>query len=725
MFFNRFTCIKQINENDCGVACIAMILKRYKVRYNFLSLKEKCNLSNNGMKVKDIVNVFKQYNFTVNIFKANKDEDIFKMKKFPYISNIVIDNKYFHFIVIHKVTSKYIVYSDPVIGVQKIDFNVFFKDWTGIIIYAVPNKILEKEKIKIEKKNLNFKILGEMISKIILSNKKILCIAFLLSVIITFINIFCAIYIKYIFNYIIPDNLKTYLNIFSISLIILLVSSNILSGLREQLVLYFSKKVDISIVLFYFKKIISLPMSFFNSKTTGDIISRLEDSYKIRIAISNITISIIVDFFMIIIGGIALIIQSEKMFFLTLIPVIMYIISIVIFKRFVDKVNIKTMRAQSILIEYMNESISNIETIKIFNQQIKTQNKIEEKFINYIENTFNVGYISNIQTTINKLIKSIFMIIILWYGTYEVLNGDISSGSLLAFNSLLAYFLTPILNIVRLQNSIQSANIALYRLAEITNLNDDKLIKVDKLINLNENIDFRDVSFSYNNNILVLNSISFSIKGGEKIALVGESGSGKTTLVKILLKLYDLESGSIQISGHNINDLSPSLIRNKILYISQDVYLFYGSIIDNLTLGDNIELEKVMFICKKIGIDDFVNKLPYKYQTIIEESGSNLSGGQKQRLAIARAILRNPDILILDEITSNLDAVSEKIIIDFINEFLKDKTIFIISHRFSTIKNCTKILVLKNGKLIESGEHKRLIQLNGYYSELLKAQENK
>lgn len=716
MFFNKFICIKQNNSNDCGCACIATILKKYNINVDFIELKKICELDNNGIKVKNIIKAFDYFNFITKVFRAVNDNDIFLINKFPFITNIIIDDKFSHFIVVYKITKKYIIFSDPLIGIRRINIDEFLKIWTGLVILPFPNKELNGFNIK-NKKNLNLKLFFQVIK---FNDRNIINIS-IMSVIITFFNIISAFYMKFIFNNILPNDLKNSLNIFSIGLIILVISSTLLSALREQLMLYLSRNMDISIILNYYKKIILLPVSFFHHKSTGDILSRLDDGYKIRSAFSNIIITIIVDGFMIVIGGIALASQSEKMFLLTLIPVIIYIASILIFKKIIDTANRETMQSQAELMAYMNQSINSIETIKSFNLEQETHYQIEKRFNKFIKHIFHIGFINNIKSSINKLIKLIFGIIILWYGTYEVLNGNINAGTLLAFNSLLVYFLNPIENIVRLQNSIQSAKVALDRLEEIISSSNKNTKEKDKIdnINLNTSIEYINVKFGYNNSNLIINSLNLKINSNDKIALVGETGSGKTTLAKLLLKFYDIQSGEIKIGNYNIKDISTNLLRNKIAYVSQEIYLFYGSILDNIRLNNyNIKCNDIIDICKKIGLDEFINNLPYRYETIIEEGGINLSGGQKQKIAIARALLRRPDILILDEITSNLDSISEELVNKTIDEFSKNKTVFIIAHRLSTIKTCNKIIVLNKGKIIEIGTHQELIKKKGYYFNL-------
>ena len=299
-------------------------------------------------------------------------------------------------------------------------------------------------------------------------------------------------------------------------------------------------------------------------------------------------------------------------------------------------------------------------------------------------------------------------------------------GSLITFNTLLIYFLDPIKNLVDLQPQMQTAVVAADRLGEILDLEAEK--KEDEYKKLSPNslkgdIEIKNLDFRYGTRKLVLEKINISIKKGERIAFVGESGSGKTTLAKLLLKLYLAEKGEILIDGNNIKDIQIESLRDKIAYIPQETFLFSGSIYDNLTLGLNeTNLEEVIESAKKAQAHDFINELPLRYNTRLEENGANLSGGQRQRLAIARAMLKNPDILILDEATSNLDAITERALDNTINEYARDMTTIFIAHRLSTIKNCDRIYVFEKGKIIESGSHLELIKLGGRYAHLTRQQ---
>lgn len=315
---------------------------------------------------------------------------------------------------------------------------------------------------------------------------------------------------------------------------------------------------------------------------------------------------------------------------------------------------------------------------------------------------------------------------ILRVGSYNVIQGKMSVGQLLTFNALLAYFLDPIKNLINLQPMMQTAIVASDRLGEILDLelekSDDEAQKINPA-NLNGDIEFKNVDFRYGTRQFVLKNLNFTIASGEKIALVGESGSGKTTLVKLIMNFYPWENGDILINGCNIRDINLERLRERIAYISQDIFLFSGTIKENLCLGDqDLTLDEIVAAAKIAKAHDFINDMPLRYNTMLEENGTNLSGGQKQRLAITRAILKKPDILIMDEATSNLDSITEKAIERTINDFSKGITTIIIAHRLSTIMRCDKIYVMDKGEFVESGSHQELIQKKGRYYDLWKEQ---
>lgn len=277
-----------------------------------------------------------------------------------------------------------------------------------------------------------------------------------------------------------------------------------------------------------------------------------------------------------------------------------------------------------------------------------------------------------------------------------------------------------------MQPEIQSAMVAADRLGEILDLEAEKLVDEDKKINpktLLGDIEFKKVDFRYGTRKLVLKDINMKIKPGEKVALVGESGSGKTTIAKLLMNFYDVTKGEVLVNSYNIKDINKDALRDRISYISQDSFFFSGTIKENLEFANpEVSYEDIIEACKKAQIHDYINSTQTRYDTLLEEKGANLSGGQRQRLAMARALLKKPEILIMDEATSNLDTITEKAIENTIEECTKNVTTIIIAHRLSTIMRCDRIYVMDKGEIIEEGTHEELIKLKGYYYRLWTSQ---
>ena len=718
MIFKKYNCIKQKEMKDCGCACLATICKHYKSTIPIYKIREITKTDKMGTSAMGLMSAGEELGFSCKGFKATNTEQIYEDIPLPAIAHVIMDKKYEHYIVIHKITKKYILVADPGKGIIKYSPQDFFAIWTGVII-----TFTKKAEFKSMKKEDG---LIKKFWELVKPQRGLLVNIFLSSILITVLGIIGSFYFKFLLNTVIPNDLKSTLNMFSIGLIILTIFSILMSAFRRQLLIHFSQKLDIPLMLGYYDHIINLPMNFFQTRTVGEVISRLDDAYKIRAAISGATLTVMIDGFMMIIGGVTLYSESPFLFLITLTPLILYFIIVFAFKKFIANSNRDTMQSQAELTSYLVQCLNGVETIKSFNGEREISLNIEKKFVKFMKDIFNLGTINNIQGTLKGGVKAIFGVVILWIGVNQVLNGNITIGTLLTFNALLVYFLNPIENIVNFQSTLQSAIIAAERLEEIiftavekSDLNMKK-ISPDSL---KGDLEFKNVSFRYGNRKLIVEDINIKATVNQKIALVGESGSGKTTLSKLLMNFHEIEKGEILINGLNIKDINLESLRDKIAYISQETFLFNQTILENLTFGNNdITYEEVIEACKKAQIHDYINTLPLRYGTLIEENGSNFSGGQKQRLSIARAILKKPDILVMDEATSNLDSITEKAISDTMNEFMEDKTALIIAHRLSTIKTCDVIYVLEKGKVIEFGSHKELLNTKGYYYKLWKDQ---
>jgi ABC-type bacteriocin transporter len=713
----KFHCIKQYDIKDCGAACLATICKQYGLKYPITKIREVAGTDKQGTNAYGMIQAAEKLGFTAKGVKGDH-EAFFSEFPLPAIAHVVIDQSLLHYVVIHKISKKEVIIADPAKGIVKYTPEEFFKIWTGVLILLVPTPTFQKGN---ETKGLFARFFSLLIPQ-----KRMLTSIFLSSILFTLLGILGAFYFKFLLDEILPYNLEKTLHIISIGIIALTIFKVLLSAFRSHLLIHLSQKLDVSLILGYYHHVLSLPMNFFGTRKTGEIISRLMDASKVRDAISGATLTMMIDTLMVLVGGAILYTQNAYLFGITLIIVPIYAVIVWAFQKPYEKINRKQMEDNAVLTSYIVESINGIETVKAYNAERKANLETETKFIKLLRSIFSLGLANNLQGSLKGFVQAVGGIVILWVGAVQVLKGNLTMGQLITYNALLAYFLDPIQNLINLQPMMQTAVVAADRLGEILDLDPEKSENEDKKIrpaSLKGSIQLKNVDFRYGTRELVLKNINLEMKSGEKVAFVGESGSGKTTLIKLLMNFYRHEKGDILINENNIFDIQIDALRERIAYIPQDTFFFSGTIEENLSLGlsDDTDLEHVVEACKVASAHEFINELPLRYNTMLEENASNLSGGQRQRLAIARAILKNPDILIMDEATSNLDSTTERAISETINSF-EGITTIIIAHRLSTIMRCDRIYVMDKGEIIHSGTHDELMKQRGKYYELWKDQ---
>ncbi|MGT2756551.1 peptide cleavage/export ABC transporter [Streptococcus ovuberis] len=708
------TFVPQIDARDCGVAALASIAKFYGSDYSLAHLRELAKTNKEGTTALGIVKAAKEMGFETRAIQA--DMSLFDMDDVPYpfIAHVNKEGKLQHYYVVYHNKKDHLIIGDPdpTVKVTKMTKERFDSEWTGVAIFLAPEPSYKPHK---DKKNGLMSFLP-----LIFKQRSLIFYIVLASLLVTLINIGGSYYLQGILDEYIPNQMKSTLGIISIGLIITYILQQMMSFSRDYLLTVLSQRLSIDVILSYIRHIFELPMSFFATRRTGEVISRFTDANSIIDALASTILSLFLDVSILTIVGGVLLVQNTNLFLLSLISVPIYIIIIFTFMKPFEKMNNDVMQSNSMVSSAIIEDINGIETIKSLTSEESRYQKIDSEFVDYLDKSFKLSKYSILQTTLKQGAQLILNIVILWFGAQLVMNGHISVGQLITFNTLLSYFTNPLENIINLQTKLQSAKVANNRLNEVylvesefrnsQTLTDSQFLAGD--------IRLEDLSYKYGFGRDTLSDINLTIKQGDKVSLVGISGSGKTTLAKMIVNFFEPYKGRITINNNDLKLVDKKTLRQHINYLPQQAYIFSGSILENLTLGANqmISQEDIIRACEIAEIRQDIEQMPMGYQTELSD-GAGLSGGQKQRIALARALLTKAPVLILDEATSGLDVLTEKKVIDNLMA-MTNKTIIFVAHRLSISERTNQVIVLDQGKIIETGSHHELMTKQGFYHHL-------
>ena len=705
------TFIPQIDARDCGVAALASIAKFYGSDYSLAHLRELAKTNKEGTTALGIVKAAKEMSFETRAIQA--DMSLFEMEDIPYpfIVHVNKEGKLQHYYVVYKNIKDHLIIGDPdpTVKVTKMTKDRFASEWTGVAIFLAPAPSYKPHK---DKKNGLMSFLP-----LIFRQRSLIFYIVLASLLVTFINIGGSYYLQGILDEYIPNQMKSTLGIISIGLIITYILQQIMSFSRDYLLTVLSQRLSIDVILSYIRHIFELPMSFFATRRTGEVISRFTDANSIIDALASTILSLFLDVSILIIVGSVLLVQNTNLFLLSLISVPIYIIIIFAFMKPFEKMNNDVMQSNSMVSSAIIEDINGVETIKSLTSEETRYQKIDSEFVDYLDKSFKLSKYSILQSSLKQGAQLILNIVILWFGAQVVMTGKISIGQLITFNTLLSYFTNPLENIINLQTKLQSAKVANNRLNEVY-LVESEFKNTQTLTGsqfLAGDICFEDISYKYGFGRDTLNNINLTIKQGDKVSIVGISGSGKTTLAKMIVNFFEPYKGRITINNNDLKMIDKKVLRQHINYLPQQAYIFSGSILENLTLGANqmISQEDIIKACEIAEIRQDIEQMPMGYQTELSD-GAGLSGGQKQRIALARALLTKAPVLILDEATSGLDVLTEKKVIENLMD-MSDKTIIFVAHRLSISERTNQVIVLNQGKVIETGSHQELMTKQGFY----------
>jgi ATP-binding cassette, subfamily B, bacterial HlyB/CyaB len=555
----------------------------------------------------------------------------------------------------------------------------------------------------------------------IIKYRKLLGEVLLISLALQVIGLITPMFFQVVMDKVLVNHAMATLNVITVGLILSILFESILSGIRTWVFAHTSSKIDVELGAKLFRHLLALPIVYFQSRRVGDSVARIRELENIRSFLTGNAMTLVLDIVFSFVFLAVMFWYSTTLTVIVMCSIPIYILISIIFTPVIrrcldDKFN-KTAENQSFLVE----TINGIDTVKALAVEPRWIQKWDQQLASYVSAGLSVTNVSTIASGGVTLISKLVSALIMWFGATLVIDGQLTVGELVAFNMLAGQVSNPILRLAQLWNDFQQVGISMNRLGDILNTRTEIEGQKTRLPRLQGAIRFEGVSFRYRpDGSDVLREIDLTIAPGEIIGIVGRSGSGKSTLTKLVQRLYIPDRGKVLIDGHDLAIIDTSSLRQQIGVVLQENMLFNRSVRANIALTDpTLSIEEIIAAAKLAGAHEFICELSEGYDTIVGEHGTGLSGGQRQRIAIARALISNPRVLIFDEATSALDYESEKIIQDNMQNICKDRTVLIIAHRLSAVRDAHRIVVMDKGQIVEDDSHANLLKIpGGIYSHL-------
>ncbi|HSQ20235.1 MAG TPA: peptidase domain-containing ABC transporter, partial [Blastocatellia bacterium] len=703
----RYPALLQLSETDCGAACLSMILRYYGKHVSINRLRDLTNTSREGSSLYSIAEAAETLGFHTRGIRAS----------FEHLEKVelpaIVHWEGFHYIVLYEVTPNRVVVADPAIGLRKLSREEFEKAWTGYLLLLAPTPKIEE----VEESKTSY---GRFLP-LLKPHYRLLVEIFMASLLLQVFGLATPIFTQVIIDRVLVHKSTSMLNVLLVGMLLIAVFQTLTAALRYYLLVHTTRRIDMQMVVNFYGHVLSLPMRYFEERKVGDILKRFNENARIRDFLAGRTLGVTLDCLMVFVFLGLMFYYNVKLTMVALLFIPGYIILTLvvtpIFKRQFREAFDKSAEADS----QMVESVTGVGTVKATAAERRIRWKLEGLIVKSLNVQFRSALTGMGTVLVGNLLQTLNIILLFWYGAHLVINGELSVGQLVAFNLLAGNVTRPILSVVDLWREFQEINIAFERLNDVFDARpeeDQQNLALIKMPRINGHIKFDNVTFRYPTRAdkNALQNINLEILPGQTVALVGRSGSGKTTFANMLLRLHHPNEGRVFIDGYDLRQVSIGSLRSQIGVVPQDVVLFSGTIRENIAFGDpDASLERVVGAAMLAGAHEFISELPLGYATRIGERGQSLSGGQKQRIAIARALFKQPRILIFDEATSALDSESERAIQENLDRILKDRTTFIIAHRLSTVRNADRIIVMDRGAIVEQGNHYSLMRDKGMY----------
>lgn len=725
---DRFPHYYQLDYMDCGPTCLRMVAKYYGENYSLQYLREHCYLDREGVSLQGIIEGAEHIGMRtlpVKLPFSGKNKELAYLTDAPL--PCIVHWRQQHFIVVYKISKKYVWVSDPASGKFKLDRDTFKKYWLsdgengiGLLLEPTP-EFYEKDLLK--KRGANYLFLTTYLKPY----RRY------------FVQLMIGLFLGSLFQLLFPfltqaivdvgiQNQKIgFIYLILIAQLMLFLGQTTVTIIQNWLLLHIGTRINVSLISDFLTKLMKLPIGYFDAKMVGDLLQRISDQDRIESFLTNSTLNFIFSSFNLLVFGVVLLIYDFRVFAVFLIASIIYVLWILIFLRRRKEVDYHRFQELAYHQTTLIELIQGMQEIKLQNSARKRRwqwSDIQAKLFGINLQSLAIEQYQNAGTSFISQLKDI---LITFITATLVIEGEITLGMMLAVQFIIGQLNLPLQQMITFIRTGQDAKISLERLWEIQDMEaeeKDNQFQATDLPAGNRDLIMEGVSFQYNKLAdYVLKDINLVVPKGKVTAIVGTSGSGKTTLVKLLLGFYPPAQGNIKVGPVPLSNIDKAFWRGRCGAVMQDGFIFSDTIANNIAESEErVDKNKLVQAVDTANIRDFIESLPLSYNTMIGARGNGISQGQRQRILIARAVYKNPEFLFFDEATNALDANNEKIIVENLEEFFEGKTVVVVAHRLSTVKNADQIVVLEKGELVEKGTHQELTALKGRYYHLIKNQ---
>ncbi len=709
----KYAIVRQHSAEDCGAACLATIAKHYGRTFTIARIREAVGTGNRGTTLLGLRRGAEGLGFQARQVKVEPHTAKLDLAPLP----VIIHWEGKHWVVLHQQQGKKYIVADPALGIRHLSREELLKGWNGIMLLLRP----DEERFYAQSSD-KLGGLGRFLRRVF-PYRWILLQALLINIAIGLLALAMPIMMQLLTDDVLVRGDLQLLTTVAIAVIAMNLFKSIISLIQSHLVGHFGQRLQLGLTLDYGFNLLRLPLTYFDAHRSGEVVSRLGDIRTVNSLVGKVVLGLPSQFFIALLSLALMLVYSWE---LTLASLLAFIVVTLVNLLFIPAIRDNTRR---LIIEGTENQGFLVETFRSA-LVLKTTQATPQVWDEYQQNfgrLTNLGWSSMklglYSSTLTGVISNFTTVGLLWFGSYLTIDRTLSIGQLISFNGLSGNFLGFLSSVVGLANEFITAQIVIQRLSEVLDATPEEVQTISKpWVQFPDNADITcdRVNFHHTGRVDLLKDFSLTIPGGKVIALIGQSGCGKSTLAKLLAGLYPLPAGNIRYGIYNQQDLSLECLRQQVVLVAQDAQFWSRSIIDNFRLSyPDVSFEQIVRACQIAGADEFISELPEKYQTILGEFGANLSGGQRQRLALARAILTAPPILILDESTGALDPSTEQRVLEQILAARQGKTTILISHRPRVVLRADLVVYLDRGELKLVGTPVALSQISGDHLDFL------